>query len=180
MRRLRLAEWAILLGAVVLALSLGRQWFSVNVSLLNRPVAALLPFELATSGWDALGWFLVAMLVLCILLALALVISFVLGSGDATTLVFGAALGGFALPTMIGLLVVLASRPGLGDNLPANAVRIEPAGWIGAIAMVLLTAGSLASIRNERTAGRDRAYQPPPPRPAPSAAVAQPTSSDAS
>ncbi len=179
MRRLRLAEWAVLLGAVVLALSLGRQWFSVNVSLLNRPVDALLPFELATSGWDALGWFLVAMLVLCILLALALVISFVLGSGDAATLVFGAALGGFALPTMIGLLVVLAGRPGLGDNLPANAVRIEPAGWIGAIAMVLLTAGSLASIRNERTAGRDRAYQPPPPRPAPSAAVAQPTSSDA-
>ncbi len=180
MKRLRLAEWAVLLGAVVLALSLGRQWFSVNLSLLNRPVAALLPFELATSGWDALGWFLVAMLVLCILLALALVISFVLGSGDATTLVFGAALGGFALPTMIGLLVVLLARPGLGDNLPANAVRIEPAGWIGAIAMVLLTAGSLASIRNERTAGRDRAYQPPPPRPAPSAAAAQPTSSDAS
>ncbi len=179
MRRLRLAEWAVLLGAVVLALSLGRQWFSVNLSLLSRPVAALLPAELATSGWDALGWFMVTMLVLCIVLALALVTSFALGVGDAITLASGAALGSFALPTMIGLLVVLVGRPGLGDQLPASAVRIEPAGWIGAIAMVLLTAGSLASIRNERTAGRDRAYQPPPPRPAPSGAGAQPTPSPA-
>ena len=75
------------------------------------------------------------------------------------------------------LMVVLFTRPGLGLELPASAVSIEPAGWLGAISMVVLTAGSLVSIRNERTEGASRAYSPPPPRPAPPADTADPAAS---
>jgi hypothetical protein len=120
---------------------------------------------------------MVTLLVVSALLGIGLFFTFAMNAGDATTLPFGATLGAVAVPMLIALLVVLLSRPGLGIDLPASAVGIEPAGWIGAASAVLLTAGSLVSIRNERTDGPSRAYSPPPPRPAPRGDTAGPAPS---
>ena len=165
MKHVRAAEWTVLVGSVGVLATLWQPWFSYGVTLEMFP-----PRELSAvvSGWDGLGWLMVTLMVVSSLLGIGLFIAFALNAGDASTLPFGATLGAVAIPTLIALMVVLFTRPGLGLGLPAAAVGIEPAGWIGAASMVLLTAGSLVSIRNERTDGASRAYTPPQRRPAPS------------
>ena len=174
MKHVRAAEWAVLAGGVGILATLWQPWFSYGVTLLSFPTRSVI---ISVSGWDGLGWFLVALLILSALLGIGLFFGFAMNAHDAVTLPFGATLGAVAIPTLIALMVVLFTRPGLGLELPASAVSIEPAGWLGAISMVVLTAGSLVSIRNERTEGASRAYSPPPPRPAPPADTADPTAS---
>ena len=164
MRHLRAAEWAVLIGSIGILATLWQPWFSYGVTLESFPPRTL---SLTVTGWDGLGWLMVALLVISALLGVGLFLTFAVNGRDALTLPFGATLGAVAVPTLIALMAVLFTRPGLGLNLAASDVGIEPAGWIGAIAMVVLTAGSLVSIRNERTAGASRAYSQPPPRPAP-------------
>jgi len=163
-KHLRLAEWAVLIGSIGILATLWQPWFSYGVTLESFPPQSL---TLSVSGWDGLGWLMIALLVISALLGFGLFLAFAVNGRDALTLPFGATLGAVAVPTLIALMVVLLTRPGLGLNLPTSAVGIEPAGWIGAISMVVLTAGSLVSIRNERTEGASRAYSPPSPRPAP-------------
>ena len=164
MKHVRVAEWAVLAGAIGILITLWQPWFSYAVTLEMFPPREI---TLKVTGWDGLGWLMVTMLIISAVLGIGLFLTFAIGAGDAATLPFGATLGAVAIPTLIALLIVLLSRPGLGLDLPAWGVGIEPAGWIGAASMVLLTAGSLVSIRSERTDGRSRAYSPPPPRPAP-------------
>ncbi len=164
MKHLRLAEWAVLIGSIGILATLWQPWFSYGVTLESFPSQSL---TVSVSGWDGLGWLMVTLLIVSALLGVGLFLAFAMNGRDAFTLPFGATLGAVAVPTLIALMVVLLTRPGLGLNLPTSAVGIEPAGWIGAIALVVLTAGSLVSIRNERTAGASRAYSQPPPRPAP-------------
>lgn len=164
MKHLRAAEWAVLIGAIGILATLWQPWFSYGVTLESFPARSL---NLTVTGWDGLGWLMVALLVISALLGVGLFLTFAVNGRDALTLPFGATLGAVAIPTLIALMVVLFTRPGLGLNLAASDVGIESAGWIGAISMVVLTAGSLVSIRNERTEGASRAYSPPSPRPAP-------------
>ena len=165
MKHLRLAEWAVLAGAIGVLATLWQPWFSYGVTLESFPPQFA---SVSVTGWDGLGWLLVALLIISALLGIGLFFTFASNAGDAVTLPFGATLGAVAVPTLIALMVVLFTRPGLGIGLPASAVGIEPAGWVGAASLVLLTAGSLVSIRNERTDGSSRAYTPPPRRAAPS------------
>ena len=169
MRHLRAAEWAVLIGSIGILATLRQPWFSYGVTLESFPPQSL---TLSVSGWDGLGWLMVALLVISALLGVGLFLTFAVNGRDALTLPFGATLGAVAVPTLIALMAVLFTRPGLGLNLAASDVGIEPAGWIGAIAMVVLTAGALVSIRNERTEGASRAYSPPSPRPAPTGVAA--------
>jgi hypothetical protein len=173
-KHVRAAEWAVLIGAIGVLTTLWQPWFSYAVKLEMFPPRDLV---LTVTGWDGLGWLMVTLLVVSALLGIGLFFTFAMNAGDATTLPFGATLGAIAVPMLIALLVVLLSRPGLGIDLPASAIGIEPAGWIGAASAVLLTAGSLVSIRNERTDGPSRAYRPPPPRPAPRGDAAGPAPS---
>jgi len=163
-KHLRAAEWAVLIGSIGILATLWQPWFSYGVTLLSYPPQSL---ALSVTGWDGLGWLMVALLVTSALLGIGLFLTFAVNGRDALTLPFGATLGAVAVPTLVALMVVLFTRPGLGLNLAASDVGIESAGWIGAISMVVLTAGSLVSIRNERTEGASRAYSPPSPRPAP-------------
>ena len=174
MRHLRAAEWAVLIGSIGILATLWQPWFSYGVTLEMFPPRNL---SLTVTGWDGLGWLLVALLIINALLGIGLFFTFASNAGDAVTLPFGATLGAVAVPTLIALMVVLFTRPGLGLGLPASAVGIEPAGWVGAASLVLLTAGSLVSIRNERTAGPSRAYAPPPRRAAPASDPAGPAAS---
>lgn len=166
MKHLRVAEWAVAVGALGILATLWRPWFSYGLTLESFPPQQL---TATVSGWDGLGWLMVALLVVTAALGIGLFLTFSVNARDAVTLPFGATLGAVAVPTLIALMVVLLTRPGLGLGLPASAVGIEPACWVGAASMALLTAGSLASIRNERTDGPSRAYVPPPRRPAPPA-----------
>lgn len=174
MKHLRLAEWAVFAGAIGVLATLWQPWFSYGVTLEMFPPRNL---TLTVSGWDGLGWLMVALLIISALLGIGLFFTFSMNARDAVTLPFGATLGAVAIPTLIALMVVLFTRPGLGLDLPASAVGIEPAGWVGAASMVLLTAGSLVSIRNERTEGPSRAYSAPPARPAPPGDPAGPAAS---
>ena len=169
MKHLRAAEWAVLIGSIGILATLWQPWFSYGVTLESFPPQSL---TLSVSGWDGLGWLMVALLVISALLGVGLFLAFAINGRDALTLPFGATLGAVAVPTLIALMVILFTRPGLGLNLPASEVGIKPAGWIGAISIVVLTAGSLVSIRNERTAGASRAFIAPSPRPAPTDAAA--------
>ena len=164
MKHLRAAEWAVLIGAIGILATLWQPWFSYGLTFVSFPPQSL---TYSVSGWDGLGWLMVALLVISALLGVGLFLTFAVNGRDALTLPFGATLGALAVPTLVALMVVLFTRPGLGLNLAASDVGIELAGWIGAISMVVLTAGSLVSIRNERTEGASRAYSPPSPRPAP-------------
>ncbi|MCX6371374.1 MAG: hypothetical protein NTZ58_09020 [Solirubrobacterales bacterium] len=134
---MRAAEWAVLIGSIGILATLWQPWFSYGVLLESFPPQSL---TLSVSGWDGLGWLMVALLAISALLGVGLFLTFAVNGRDAD-------------------------------------VGIESAGWIGAISMVVLTAGSLVSIRNERTEGASRAYSPPSPRPAPTgvAAVAHET-----
>ncbi len=164
MKYVRASEWAVLAGALGILATLWQQWFSYAVTLEMFPPREL---TITVTGWHGLGWLMVTMLIITAVIGISLFLTFAIGAGDAATLPFGATLGAVAIPTSIALLLVLLSRPGLGVDLPASEVGLEPSGWIGAASTVLLTAGSLVSIRSERTDGRSRAYSPPPPRPAP-------------
>jgi hypothetical protein len=173
-RHLRLAEWAVFAGAIGVLATLWQAWFSYSVTLETFPPRDL---TLTVTGWDGLGWLLVTLLIISALLGIGLFLTFASNGPDAATLPFGATLGAVAIPTLTALMVVLFTRPGLGIGLPASAVGIEPAGWVGAASIVLLAAGSLASIRNERTEGASRAYAPPPRRAAPASGPAGPAAS---
>jgi hypothetical protein len=173
-RHVRAAEWTVLVGSIGVLATLWQPWFSYGLTLEIFPPRE---FSVVVSGWDGLGWLLVTLLIISALLGIGLVLTFASNASDAVTLPFGATLGAVAIPTLIALMVVLFTRPSLGIGLPASAVGIEPAGWVGAASIVLLTAGSLVSIRNERTEGASRAYTPPPRRAAPASGPAGPPAS---
>jgi len=173
-RHVRAAEWAVLIGSLGVLATLWQPWFSYAVSLELFPPRTL---TLTVTGWSGLGWLMVTLLITSALHGICLFIAFAANGKDALTLPFGATLAAIATLTLIALIVVLFTRPGLGLDLAASGVGIEPAGWLGAIATVLLAAGSFASVRNERTEGQSRAYTAPPPRPAPADDPAGPSAS---
>ena len=135
MKHVRAAEWAVLAGAIGILLAIWRPWFSYGVTLEMFPPRNL---TATVTGWDGLGWLMVALLVISAVLGIGLFFSFAMNAGDAATLPFGAMLGAVAIPTLIALMVVLFTRPGSGVDLPASAVGIEPAGWVGAASSLYL------------------------------------------
>jgi len=147
LRRLKLAEWTALAGALGLLVTLFLDWYHPG----RRTDA---------SGWDTLGWLTLTLLVLAIVAALALALAFVLSGVDAFNDPPGVVLGAIGLPALLALLIDLLTAPW-------PHARLAPAGWAGAVFAVMLVAGGLASLRDERTTGYGRHFTPPPARPAP-------------
>ena len=164
MKRLRFAEWVALLGAVTLLVTLFLDWFRVE-----GPGAQSLEAAANTTGWTALGWVTVALLVICIVCAVALFVLTLAGAGDALTLPPGVVLGFVGPFALLVLIVVVLFQPGLGLGLPNDRVAMEPAGWIGLMGAFAMLLGGLASLRDERTTGPDRVAAKPDARPAPPA-----------
>lgn len=145
MRRLRRADWLILVAAIAVPVTLSLDWF--------RP---------ARTGWSALGWALLALIVATAALGILVVVLIASGARDAVNLppaVFLAALTPFAL---LATLVVTLMRPG-------DATGIETGAWAGLVALAALKAGAWFSIRDERVDQPSRHVEPPPARPAPPA-----------
>ncbi len=168
MRRLRLAEWGVLVGGCGLLVTLFLDWYALQNATLVRP-DVIATIDAHTIGWSALGWLTTLFLVLCITAGLLLVALIASGAGDAYVLAPTVVLGTQGPLALIVLLVVVTLQPGLGEGLPNSVVTLEPAGWAGIACAVLLVVGGLFSLRDERTTGPGRHFEPPPARPAPPA-----------
>ncbi|HVP02167.1 MAG TPA: hypothetical protein VMT10_06315 [Solirubrobacteraceae bacterium] len=147
LRRLKLAEWAALVGALGLFASLFLDWYT--------PARGH-----AGSGWNTLGWLTLTLLVITILAAVALAAAFIASPVDAFNTPPGVLLAAVGVPALVVLLIDLLTPPWPSASLAA-------AGWAGAVLAVLMVAGGLASLRDERTSGFGRHATPPPAQPAP-------------
>lgn len=145
MRRLRPGDLLVLLGALAVPLMLLLDWF-----------------EPARSGFDALGWPLVALLLLVAGLGLLLVLLIGVGARDAVNLPPAVFLAALTPPALLITLVVVLLKPG-------DATGIAAGGWLGLLALAVLTAGAWRSIGDERTDQAARQVPLPPARPAPPA-----------
>jgi hypothetical protein len=145
--RLRGGELLAGVGAVVLLVSLFLPWVG----------------PLGESGWDALGWLVLALVVIALLCAAGLVF---LTAADrpVTHIVAAAVLTATAAPIA---LLVLALRALVFQPGPNELTTLRSGAWIGLAGAALLTVGAWWSLADERTDAPESAYVPPAPRPAP-------------
>jgi hypothetical protein len=145
--RLRGGELLTGVGAVALVVSLFLEWVG--------PVGA--------TGWDALGWLVLALAVIAVLCAAGLV---VLTAADrpVTHIVAAAVVTATIAPVALLVLALraLVFQPGAND-----VTTVEYGAWIGLAGAALLTVGAWWSLADERTDAPESAYVPPAPRPAP-------------
>jgi hypothetical protein len=164
LRRLRAGEWLAAAGAVALLVALFLDWFEVQVrARLTETAGRFVTEAPAATGWSALGWLLVAVLVVVIGLAAWLVAS---TAGDAPVsqpVMAAALLSALAPVALVALAVrVAVAQPGADDTVTA-----QPGAYVGLAALAVVVAGAWRSIADERTDAPESAYTPPAPRPAP-------------
>ena len=147
--RLRGGELLAGAGAVALFVSLFLRWFG----------------EPSRSGWDSLGWLVLALAALAVALAAWLVVA-TAAARPVGQVVAGDVLTATAAPVaVIALLVrVLVAQPGADAT-----TSVEYGAWIGLAGAALLTIGAWWATADERTDAPESAYSPPAPRPAPPA-----------
>ena len=145
MRRLRPADWLLLVSAVAVPVTLSLTWFAPT-----------------RTGWSALGWWLVALIVITAGLGLLVVVLIAAGARDAVNVPPAVVLMALAPITFLAAFVVTLLKPG-------NATGIEPGAWAGIVALGGVKAGAWLSMRDERLDQPSRRVEPPPARPAPPA-----------
>lgn len=186
MSRLRGGELLALGGAVLLLVALFLPWFGAQLPLgttdysIGRPGAMPLDEPLpeepgATlyayvdagavthSGWNSLGWLVLAVAAAAIATAAWLVIANVARrrvSQIVAANVVGAVIGAVAL-------VVLSLRALVFQPGPNDLVDLRYGAWLGLAGALALTIGAWWALADERTGARESAYEPPPARPAP-------------
>jgi hypothetical protein len=154
MRRIRLGEALMGVGAIALFLLLFADWFKGG--------------GVSRSGWSSVGWALDILLV-AVLAMVALTLAFTVGRAKVAIAV-GADVLTVALSIItfvIALLRVLIFQPDLDLGLGNEAVTVQLAGYLGLLALALIVVGSWITIGDERTDAPDSAYTPPPARPVP-------------
>jgi hypothetical protein len=124
-------------------------------------VALWLPWFGERSGWSALGWLMVALLIADALLALWLV------AATAATHRLAQSVAAAVLLAAFGTLVAPVLVVRVGAFTPDGGLR--PAAWLGLVAALALAAGGWWAIADERTDAAESAVTPPQPRPAPPA-----------
>jgi hypothetical protein len=145
MKRLRTGDWILLLGALAVPVTLVLDWF-----------------EPARSGFDALGWPAPALLLPVAALGLAVVLLIAAGTRDAVNLPPAVFLAALTPPVFLVALTVVLLKPG-------DASGIATGGWLGLLALAVLTIGAWRSIGDERTDQASRQVPLPPARQAPPA-----------
>ena len=163
MRRLRRADWLVFWSALFAAASLSIYWFRVAPSPLPAGWVGYAPLPAHDTGWDALGWGTVALILVTAALALVLVVLIASGARDAVNVPPGVFLCALTPLTFLVTLIVTLVKLGGGTTL-------ETGGWVGVGSLAFLTAGAWLSIRDERVDQPSRHVEPPPARPAPPAA----------
>jgi hypothetical protein len=165
--RLRAGELLAGVGAAVLVVSLFLPWFGAEVHVESGSEGAvnLLVVTGSSSGWDGLGWLVLAIAAAAIALAGWLVFA------TATVRPVTQVVAGDVLTATIGTLavVVLALRALVFQPGPNELVTVRYGAWLGLAGALLLAIGALWSLADERTDAPESAYVPPAPRPAPPA-----------
>ena len=154
MRRIRLGEALLGIGAIALFVLLFADWFEGG--------------GVSKSGWSSVGWALDILFAAVILLALTTVVITAVGAKPAIALgpgVFTAVLAVITLP--IALIRVLIAQPDLDLGLGNTNVTVQLAGYLGLLALIVIVAGAWIALGDERTDAPDSAYTPPPARPVP-------------
>jgi len=160
--RLRPADWLVLWSALFAAASLSIYWFRTAPAPLPRGWVGYAPSDTYSTGWDALGWGTVALILLTTALALVLVVLVAAGARDAANLPPGVFLAALSPLTLLIVLFVTVVKVG-------GLTSLETGAWAGLAALLALTVGAWLSLRDERTDQPSRQVTPPAPRPAPPA-----------
>jgi hypothetical protein len=169
--RLHTGELLAAAGAAALFVVLFLDWFGVAGAAGIAVDGAAPSGALHTTGWSALGWFLVVLLVLAMAAAAALALLTAANRPVAQAVaaaIITTVIGGFAA---LVLLLRLVTQPGLGAGLPNALVDVKPVAWLGFLCALAIPVGGWLALADERTDAPESAYQPPPPRPLPPTAA---------
>ena len=174
MSRLRAGEWTAAVGGAGLLVTLFLPWFGVELpqqtvqqkqfggggvlNLLNTYAV-----DGWGSGWDALGWLVIAIALAGIGCAAWLAIA------NATARPVAQIVAASVLTATAGTLafVALALRALVFQPGPNDIVVLRYGAWLGLLAALVLAVGGWWAIKDERTDAPESAYTPPEPRPAP-------------
>jgi hypothetical protein len=164
--RLRLGERVTAVAAVALLVLMFFDWARPEASVLRDPGADLPPSldavadravgafvdRLAQTGFQTLGWFLVAMIVVLVAAALTLVVVTVM-ERETPVLAVVAAVGTtfWAFIVFVTLFFRLTlGQPDLGLSLPDDRVDILTPAWLGLLCVAAIGAGGWLTLRDDR------------------------------
>jgi hypothetical protein len=166
--RLRAGEWIALAGAVALLVTLFLPWFGIEIPRAEqqggiRNVVSTISTGSWGSGWDALGWLVIAFALAAIGCAAWLAVANATGGPVAQSVAAS------VLTATAGTLafVVLALRALVFQPGPNDFVVVRYGAWLGLLAALVLALGGWWATKDERTDAPESAYSPPEPRPAP-------------
>ena len=145
MRRLRTPDDLLLVSALALIALLYLDWFSA-------------PPGASTTGWSALGWFVVALVAGCAVAAFVVVLMLAVGVQDSVNLRVGVPLAAVTPPAFIVLLVCVLVEPDATIRWPA---------WTALGVFAALTVAAWWSLQADGPQPVDRGAAPPQLRPAP-------------
>jgi hypothetical protein len=164
LRRLRAGEWLAAVGAVVLVAALFLDWFEPRLrARVTESAGRIVEPDLGQSGWSALGWLVVLLVLVVVGLAVLLVVATAADAGVGQPVMAAVLLS--ALAPLV--LVVVAVRVTIAQPGPDELVAVQTPAYLGLAALALLVGGAWRAIADERTGAPESAYTPPPPRPAP-------------
>jgi hypothetical protein len=164
--RLRVGEIVAGVAAAALLVLLFLDWAKPEAAVLrdrgaelpssleavaDRAVGAFVD-RLAQSGFSTLGWFLAAMIVVLILVALTLVVVTVI-ERETPVLAVVTAVGTtfWSLVVFVTLLIRLTlAQPDLGLSLPDDRVDILTPAWLGLLCVAAIGAGGWLTLRDDR------------------------------
>jgi uncharacterized membrane protein YvlD (DUF360 family) len=120
------------------------------------------------SGWDALGWLVIVVVLVAVACAAWLALA------NATARPVAQLVAASVLTATAGALafVVLALRVLLFQPGPNDIVVLRYGAWLGLLAALVLALGGWWTIKDDRTDAPESAYTPPEPRPPPPARAA--------
>jgi hypothetical protein len=169
--RLRAGEWLAVVGAAALLVTLFLPWFGVEVPSAEQQdqgtgvLNILHTYSTGSwgSGWDALGWLVIAIVLAAI--GCAAWLAFANAAGRPVAQSVAASVLTATAATLA--LVVLALRALVFQPGPNVLVVVRYGAWLGLLAALILAVGGWWAIKDERTDAPESAYTPPEPRPAP-------------
>lgn len=183
LRRLRAGELMAGAGALLLTAMLFLDWARPETRVRTAPGVTLssplqdmadravgrFVDQFAQSGWSALGWVLVLMLLVSIGGAVALVVlSLIERDTPVLPVVAAVLLTAWSLLTSVVLLVRLTLlQPGLELGWSARDVDILAPAWLGLLGVVMTAAGGWLTLRDDRVDSPLSAAPEVPVRPAP-------------
>ncbi len=85
MRRLRRADWVMLVSAIAVLVTLFLDWFTTAEPVPSGSVGYA-PLDTGETGWSSLGWPALALILIAVALALAVVALIASGARDAVNL----------------------------------------------------------------------------------------------